>query len=133
MKVAIKTAAIVTTLVSNAGRQRRLRSRPPPCPTAPTRSFAASTQGRGIVVLRYTGATNVNAGVLGLASDQDYSVIGRSIPCDGQPSPANRIFRLNVRTGASGDLFLSRAVPINGSFGLSGSGHLMAVRRCRAR
>ena len=69
-----------------------------------------SPDARGLVVLSYSGTTTVNAGVLGLAASQEYSVIGRTINCSGTPAPSNRAFGLKRMTDLNGNLFFKAQV-----------------------
>ena len=73
------------------------------------------THGSGLVVLSYSGNTTINAGVLGLTESQEYSVIGRTIGCGGNPSPANRAFGLQRKTDSHGNLFFKAQVSVSGT------------------
>jgi hypothetical protein len=84
-----------------------------PMPDGGYSLLTAGTYGRGIAVVRYSGTTTVNAGVLGLMSSAEYFFTGRSISCDGQPSASNRVFRLSVTTDSEGTFFVRRSIALN--------------------
>jgi hypothetical protein len=112
MKASLKSIAIATALVALLA-----ASASPIAAAQPDGAYSmltASTYGRGTFVLNYTGTTTVNAGLLRLRASEEYFVIGRSIPCDGQPRAANRMFRVTGMTSAGGVLNFSRSVAIAG-------------------
>ena len=112
MKVALKPIAIASALVAIL-----LGSAGPVAAAQPDGAFsllAAGTYGRGLVTMSYTGTTTVNAGVLGLLGSHEYALVGRSIGCGGEPSSANRAFRVTAMTNSAGVLNFSRAVSIAG-------------------
>lgn len=66
----------------------------------------------GLVFLSYTGATTVNAGVLGLMASTEYSLRGSSQNCSHMPSSANKVFRIQAITSANGVLWMRRSTSI---------------------
>jgi hypothetical protein len=76
--------------------------------------FSPSSDGvGGLVLLSYTGATTVNAGVLDLIASAQYHLRGSSQGCAKMPSDSNRVFGVKGTTDDHGTLWLRRSPAIN--------------------
>jgi hypothetical protein len=82
--------------------------------TMPDGAYArfALMEEEGLVFLSYTGATTVNAGVLGLMANEEYLLRGSSQGCNHMPNPANKVFGVKGMTNDRGGLWLRRSPSI---------------------
>jgi hypothetical protein len=77
-------------------------------------SLGASNPLRGLAVVDNVVGhdARLNALLIGLEAGQSYSLVGRSIGCNGTPSAANRVFRVTRTADADGDISISRAITL---------------------
>ena len=71
--------------------------------------FTLPGEAGGLVFVSYTGATTVNAGVLGLMGSTEYELRGSSQDCSHPSTMSNRVFRIRAMTNADGVLWLRRS------------------------
>ena len=74
----------------------------------------------GLVFDTSGGDSRLLMGATGLLASAEYSIVGRSIGCDGTPSASNRTFGVRATADANGTLSVSRNVgPVDDPFFVS--------------